>query len=615
MLFHAAIPGFSGGFIGVDVFFVISGFVITSVIVADLERSQFSFFGFYTRRVRRIIPALALITLLCVPAAWFLMVPHEIMDLSETVAAVAAFASNILFWLHSNYFAPDAHLNPLLHSWSLAVEEQFYLLFPILFVLLWRFAKQAVLPVLLVVLAGSFIAAQVATTQSPAGSFFLTPFRIWELLAGACATLGRDRFTSLREPNTLLATVGAVLVIGSILLLRPDSGVPGIAAAPAVIGTVLLLLFSSAGMRGNGLAHPVAVRIGLISYSLYLWHQPLLAFGRVVTLDRLSLGARVALLIASFPLAYLSWRFVEIPFRDRRRVSVLAVWAVAGSFTIAAIAIGIAGTLSWGFYDAKLRSVAPEMRRFVIDRPRELERRTPIWDAALAEGARPFGPALPGGRILILGDSKAEDLNVATRMQPALFGNLSIREVALDDPCMAGFAATLERRSNHPDSPGDCLDQVRKLTASRLIDSADTIVLAAMWERDTYAGGVQLAEAFRRAGKRVIVIGEANFHDPSSLSMRLARAHLTGAAAEHYLWENKLESTTATGEKLRALVATKGDIEYRSALDLYCNDAAQRCAMFDAQGHPIEFDSGHVTVEGARFVGKRLADLGWLIPR
>ncbi|MEO7277778.1 MAG: acyltransferase family protein [Sphingomicrobium sp.] len=616
MLFHAGIPGFGGGYIGVDVFFVISGFVITNSIGADVASGSFSFLKFYTRRARRIIPALAFVSLICAPVAWFVMVPHEIMELSAALFAVAAFASNVLFWFRSNYFAPDAQLNPLLHTWSLAVEEQFYLLFPLLFVVLWRVGRRWLVTrllraVLLLLLVASLAAAQIAVERSPVAAFYLAPFRIWELLAGALAARSQGHASA----NQALAALGMVLVVGSIVLLQPQSAVPGLAALPAVGGTVLLLLFSRADMRGNGLAGPMLVRVGLISYSLYLWHQPLLAFARVATLDQLPLAARAALMVAAFPLAYLTWRFIEMPFRDRRRTTGWMVWSVAGAFTVTALALGAAGFRTWGFYDAKLRALPQAMQAMVIDRPRELQRRTPLWEAMRAAGSRPFGPAVKGGRVLILGDSKAEDLHVSTRLRSDLFKGMSIRAMELDDPCMSDMARLLDGQLAARALSAYCRIDIAPLIGSGLLGQSDTVVLAALWDSASLDGAARLAAALHRRSKRVAVIGMANFNDPSSLSMRLARRGANAVAAEQYLWANKLATSTSRAERLRGLVSGQPGVEYHSAFKLYCNDAVRRCRMYDRDGRPLLFDSGHVTIEGARFVGGRIAQLGWFNPR
>jgi peptidoglycan/LPS O-acetylase OafA/YrhL len=193
MLFHAGFQGFSGGFVGVDVFFVISGYLITSIIIAELDRGTFSIANFYERRARRILPALFLVMICCIPAAWIYLLPIDMKDFVQSVMAVSLFSSNILFWSESGYFDTASELKPLLHTWSLAVEEQFYVIFPLLLMLLWRSGRKRVLMALGVLLAISLAVAQWAATAQPSAAFFLLPMRGWELLVGALAAFHLSR--------------------------------------------------------------------------------------------------------------------------------------------------------------------------------------------------------------------------------------------------------------------------------------------------------------------------------------------------------------------------------------------------------------------------------------
>jgi len=185
ILFHAGFETFSGGFVGVDVFFVISGYLITTIILAELEQGKFSIVNFYERRARRILPALFLVMLVCIPFAWFWLLPSDMKDFSKSLVAVSVFASNILFWRESGYFDTAAELKPLLHTWSLAVEEQYYVLFPLFLMLFWKLGKRWILVTLGVVFVASLAVAQWAAYEKQAAAFYLLPTRGWELLIGA----------------------------------------------------------------------------------------------------------------------------------------------------------------------------------------------------------------------------------------------------------------------------------------------------------------------------------------------------------------------------------------------------------------------------------------------
>ncbi|NOR30406.1 MAG: acyltransferase family protein, partial [Sulfitobacter sp.] len=211
IFFHAGVDIFSGGYIGVDVFFVISGYLITSILLHDLQKQQFSLLTFYERRARRILPALCFVVLCCIPFAWLWMMPSELEDFGLSLVGVATFTSNILFWQQSGYFAASAELKPLLHTWSLAVEEQYYIFFPIFLAFVWRVRRSLILASFIVLGAASLALAQWATQNMPTANYYLAPMRFWEIVAGSiCAVL---LWRDVVRPNVVAATVGIALVV------------------------------------------------------------------------------------------------------------------------------------------------------------------------------------------------------------------------------------------------------------------------------------------------------------------------------------------------------------------------------------------------------------------
>jgi peptidoglycan/LPS O-acetylase OafA/YrhL len=346
ILYHAGVPAFSGGFVGVDVFFVISGYLITGLLLADLDRGRFSIAEFYIRRARRILPALFLVMLCCIPFAWMWMLPSQFESFAKSLVAVVAFASNILFFLESGYFETSAELKPLLHTWSLAVEEQFYIFFPILLAGLFALARRlfpdaepsrgrrlafaTVAALSLCSLAG----AQYGAQHFPSANFYLIPTRAWELGAGAlCAFVHFDRTA---RGSRWLAWAGLALILIAVLSFDETTPFPSLWTLLPVGGTALVVLFAApAGGAGRLLAWRGCVGIGLISYSAYLWHQPILAFIRLRSLEDPALHWMVLAALLSLPLAWLSWKFVEQPFRKPRNLSSrrplwLAVFLAAG---------------------------------------------------------------------------------------------------------------------------------------------------------------------------------------------------------------------------------------------------------------------------------------------
>lgn len=351
ILFHAGATLFSGGYVGVDVFFVISGYLITSILISELEGGNFSIARFYERRARRILPALFFVMLCCIPFAWMWMLPSELTDFSKSVVAVVFFVSNILFWREEGYFAPSAEQKPLLHTWSLAVEEQYYVLFPVFLLLAWRFGRNRVFWSICLVTALSLVASELGWRYKPSANFYLAPTRAWELLAGSICAFwlsGREqRF------NNALSLAGLTMIVFAIFAYDEKVPFPSVYAFAPVVGTALIIVFGGAGSwTAKLLGMRAFVGIGLISYSAYLWHQPLFAFARIHSILEPSPLLMAELAALSLGLAYLSWRFIEKPFR-KGQASILpnrrAVFAASGAAAALFATLGITGSLAAGF--------------------------------------------------------------------------------------------------------------------------------------------------------------------------------------------------------------------------------------------------------------------------
>ncbi len=359
IFFHAGFKAFEGGFIGVDVFFVVSGYLITTIILSDMNNQKFSIVTFYERRARRILPALFFVMLCCLPFAWMWLLPSHLKDFSESLAAVSAFSSNILFWRESGYFGVASELKPLLHTWSLAVEEQYYVLFPLFLMLLWKLRKRWIFGSLMLVGAISLLAAQWGAYHYPSATFFLLPTRGWELAIGALIAFyflyKREHKVFIRshkKTSEIFGFIGLFLICYSIFAFDKNTPFPSLYALLPTLGTGLIIVFSTSETAvGRFLGIKPMVGIGLISYSTYLWHQPLFVFARHRSLTEPGTSLLLALSAASILLAYISWRYVESPFRNKKAVSRkgIFIFAVVGSLVFALI--GITGHLNDGFRD------------------------------------------------------------------------------------------------------------------------------------------------------------------------------------------------------------------------------------------------------------------------
>lgn len=343
VLDHAGVPGFGAGFAGVDIFFVISGFLIGGIVLRAMAEGRFSFAEFYARRARRILPALFVMILATLPVAWAVMTPLELRYFGGGAFSTLLFLSNVWFFNRIDYFNPEATSDPLIHTWSLAVEEQFYVILPILLLVLWRFGarRRGLAWVLGLIAAASLLWALVAPPEQAMAGFYLIHTRAWELLAGVLAAMLYARAQAL--PGAVqrgLAAMGLALSLAAITLLPHDAGWPGGFTLVPVTGALLVLVFGATPSRARQiLSIAPMVWLGAVSYSAYLWHQPILGFLAVSDHDLRGVWQVTAYLAATLALAYASWRFVEQPFRLQQLPRRMGRWALGG---MAAVILGFA---------------------------------------------------------------------------------------------------------------------------------------------------------------------------------------------------------------------------------------------------------------------------------
>jgi len=333
LLNHAGIGIFSGGFIGVDVFFVISGYLITTIIVRDILANEFSLIRFYERRIRRILPALFVVVAFTVALCTIMYDAEKFRDFGKSVIATTLFVSNINFWKESGYFDVTSQLKPLLHTWSLAVEEQFYIFFPLFMFVLYRYAKKFFPFILAATAIISFGLAVHETSSDQSAAFYLAQMRAWELLVGSMLALNLIPTELGKKYSNIIGIVGLAMIAIPIFQYTESTKFPGLAAITPVLGAALVLF---SGMDGKSLVArflslPPLVFIGKISYSLYLWHWPLIIFVKYYMIRQLTPVEVGILLVASILISALSWRFVETPFRSKNFISTRQIFAFGAS--------------------------------------------------------------------------------------------------------------------------------------------------------------------------------------------------------------------------------------------------------------------------------------------
>ena len=413
VLHHAGVPFIPGGFTGVDIFFVISGYLIGGQIYAEIRSGSFSYLRFYQRRARRILPAFYAVLLFTIAAALVLLSPGELHIFARDAFAATLSASNIVFWRFANYFAARSSLQPFLMTWSLGVEEQFYLVIPLLMALLARLRHRLILPAILVVCILSLLLAAHDVGSVPMRAFYLLPDRAWELGIGvalAVFELDRRPLRLSAALTHLAAFFGLALIVAPFFLLTPQSPFPGLAAIPSVLGTALLIALPTSLINRRLLALAPLGFIGRISYSWYLWHWPLLSFFNVATANTLSLPAALFAVALAFVLAVLSWRFIEQPFRHSATSPVpllLRYAAVSLALLAVSASLWVARGLPRRFPD--LAAIEAPARVLVTDHCLATRQETP----SLSPACYPPGANVP--TIALWGDSHAAAIAPALR--------------------------------------------------------------------------------------------------------------------------------------------------------------------------------------------------------
>lgn len=408
VLFHAGLPGFTGGFVGVDVFFVISGFLITSMIQAEIKEGRFSLRNFYERRVRRIFPALFTLLGFCTLAAALLLYPKDYQRYARSLIAATLFLSSYLFNSESGYFDGGVEEKPLLHTWSLSVEELFYVIFPVVLAVAWRLRGERWVQVLMVAALMSFSASLwvMHFEVSSNSAFFLAQYRAWEFLIGSLLALSTASPCVTCRLANLLIIAGLLMILGPVVSYSENTSFPGASALLPCLGAALIIRFGpfATSVLRWLLINKVSVFMGHISYSLYLWHWPILVYFGYWAESKPSGNAIIGLLTVSMLMASLSWRFIERPFRGQDGIlSQPTLFLVSGGIMVVLLGIGIHGELTGGWPNRYAEKLGPFLSASQDRDPRQEECTTPRLDPAGCLYGRADSPPT----VVLWGDSHA----------------------------------------------------------------------------------------------------------------------------------------------------------------------------------------------------------------
>jgi peptidoglycan/LPS O-acetylase OafA/YrhL len=609
--FHFEAPAVFGGFVGVDIFFVISGYLITGIIQSEVKSGTFSFAQFYERRVRRLLPALyAMVALMAIPSFHYLLT-SERQEFFRSVAAVVTFTSNFFFWFQTGYFDHAAVEKPLLHTWSLAVEEQFYLALPLLLWGLLRFARgRNVLPLAIGVLGLASFALSIwlMRTDRSANAFFMSPPRAWEFLVGGLiATPG---FPVLRHALAQQSARGIALVLIAIPIfsLRQGPGFPGFDALTPCIGAAMFI-WSGIGvptLKRNPYSPLNAAKFfGQISYSLYLWHWPLFTFARFSKSSLvLDAGDKIVLFVLTVLISYLSWRFVEQPFRKGTLAPTRrAAFRIAGCATVVLLAASVAGiVLSRTPSDAD--RVALQLESYNAYNYQPLYR----FGSCFAPASGVFDNSCLGfspdkTNVLLWGDSLAAHYfhGLARTTDPQVVNVLQATQAA----CMPTFNAAAQGNASCRSFAGQMEAFFRDHRPSLVILSADWLEYSRPPRFDGMIADLkQTISALNGAGMAVVLLGPA-VQFRTRLPSMLMRAHLRHVQprADDFM----LPDIFLLDEKMKAALPAQDKFSYVSVVDTIC--PARQCPIIIDGGIPLAWDHAHLTAEGSVYVMDRLAPM------
>jgi peptidoglycan/LPS O-acetylase OafA/YrhL len=595
VLFHAGLKAISGGFVGVDVFFVISGFLITSIIMRDMELQRFSIVEFYRRRILRIFPALFVMLVAVLVVGTVTMLPTEVRGLGESAAAAAGFISNIFFYNDADYFAGSADLKPLLHTWSLGVEEQFYLFFPLILLAIRRLPNASVRIGVLALCILSVLIAIFLQRRDEAAAFYLLPSRVWELGLGALVAIGFIPKLAGRA-KSLAAFTGVLLIVAGYAVAAPGRMFPVPLAMLPCFGTALIIAYGETTFVGRILSAQVFTAIGRISYSLYLWHWPIIAFYRLHNGLHVTPMAAVVLVALSFVFAIASRQFVEVPFM-RGFQTTHARRIVASGVAGLLMMVGAGLTVTWNADN--WRAIPDDVRHVssfadYVDNPEsqfQFRRGTcfATEDAGydkdaclLSSDAKP--------NILVLGDSHGAQY---WRAIAERFPDSNVMQ-ATASGCKPVQPARGQQR---------CVDVMNHAFDTVIgAGKVDTLVIIARWKMGDIAPLVTTIDAVKPKVDRIVVIGPTVEYDGEFPEL-LARAMLRGEAES--VADFRLDDQWEIERALAAKVTATG-ADYVSALDIECPPETGKC-MLTINGTPMQTDYGHLSLDGSRYVIGRMA--------
>lgn len=612
ILFHAGFKLFSGGFVGVDVFFVISGYLITSMILTEKQEGTFSILHFYERRARRILPSLFFMMLICLPIAWFALLPDQLIDFSKSLVAVPIFVSNLFFWKNTGYFSANTAEIPFIHTWSLGIEEQYYLLFPLFIIIFWKIGQNKLFILIATVLLFSLLISEHLVQNRPSTAFFFIFSRAWELLIGSVIAFIAFKKIILHEHmslrfNQFMSSLGLLMVLFSIFLFSKNTPFPGLYALVPVIGTALIIGFSSPQtFVYQCLAHQYVVQVGLISYSAYLWHQPLFSFVRICFLGQAPKYMFILFSGITLLLAFLTWKFIEQPFRNKKNFSRRQIVLFSTLWTLFFVCVGVVGTYKKGFPE---RLSIHQQTLFAYSNDNN------TFNANLGcfldpeQNETQFGSctfkSTGTKNILLWGDSQAAHLISGLQFM----GQYRQLTQLTASACLPIIDINFPFRPHCRSINTYVMERIKK-------NPPDKVILAGRWEpRDNNWGArhrwYQLKntiEKLHKIGiKDIIIIGPAPIWD-GYLPHIMARFDVPFDQLPKRLKSHVIEDSFLLDQEMQ-IFAQQWQVNYVSLLSMLCNQKGCLSRLGKTPEQLMYFDDSHFTQSGSKYVASKMYTL------
>ncbi len=604
---------FQGGFIGVDIFFVISGYLITSLIYKESINNNFTLKNFYIRRVRRIIPILLVVILCCIPIAYFFLLPSSLDNFISSIWSTLAISSNIYFFQTGLiYGGPDASLKPLLHTWSLSVEEQFYIVFPIFFILIFRLFKNKILKIICSIFFLSLFTTLIISKYFPIYNFYFLHVRIWELLAGSILSILEISLPELKKPKYTknLPLLGFILIILSIFSLNDQMSLPSIYTLPSVIGVCLIIFFSNNKDKiSNFLSLKIIVFFGLISYSLYLWHYPIFAFYNYIFFSEESSLVKFLLIFLSIFISIISYYYIEKPFRNKSIVNnkLLLIYMISFLFIII-VSSSFIFYKGKGYQENIYAEEGTDYGVVNVDNSFYMNERLTLIRKIITQNNEVYAFTSNKKNILIVGNSHAEDFFLMLKLNSNFNQRYNLH--------FAGFEY-LEDNLNKYIS-----NNINDI--SKYFTDSDIIIFSNRWSKSDIKKLENILVNLTKINKKIILTNE-NINLPSTgkrdvtlLDKFIIDNDRFPNNNEINLLEKKYFDFVINDRKRNRInnklkiISDKYNIKLLDKKIYQCDIKVRTCVIFTPRKQKINYNDNHHTLSGIRYLGEVINKLNWL---